>query len=159
MHLHQITVWWWKRILWHIKRTVSICTEIQIPMQLSPFKQCWKRYLQAHKIFTTVNAEFSELKQILYKCKIWPQPTWTNSYHSYVIQNSWLVFLVFPNFAVSKYNTSPTYRNERWRLFLKMPEDKFFSLFSSRVLLQENISKYWLSQSFKMMKDLNVFKY
>ena len=37
-----------------------------------------------------------------------------------------------------------------------MPEDKFFSLFSSRVLLQENISKYWLSQSFKMMKDLNV---
>ena len=83
-----------KRILWHIKRTVSICTEIQIPMQLSPFKQCWKRYLQAHKIFTTVNAEFSELKQILYKCKIWPEPTWTNSYHSYVIQNSWLIFLV-----------------------------------------------------------------
>ena len=83
-----------KRILWHIKRTVSICTEIQIPMQLSPFKQCRNRYLQAHKIFTTVNAEFSELKQILYKCKIWPEPTWTNSYHSYVIQNSWLVFLV-----------------------------------------------------------------
>ena len=73
---------------------VSICTEIQIPMQLSPFKQCRNRYLQAHKIFTTVNAEFSELKQILYKCKILPEPTWTNSYHSYVIQNSWLVFLV-----------------------------------------------------------------
>ena len=38
-------------------------------MQLSPFKQCWKRYLQAHKIFTTVNAEFSELKEILHKSK------------------------------------------------------------------------------------------
>ena len=41
--------------------------------------------------------------------------------------------------------TSSTYRNDRRTLFLKMPEDKFFSLFSSRVLLQENISKYWFS--------------
>ena len=41
--------------------------------------------------------------------------------------------------------TSSTYRNDRRTLFLKMPEDKFFSLFSSRVLLQENISKYRFS--------------
>ena len=54
---------------------------------------------------------------------------------------------------------SSTYRNDRRTLFLKMPEDKFFSLFSSRVLLQENISKYRFSWSFKMIQDLNVSKY
>ena len=57
-----------QRILWHVKRAVIICAEIQITMQVSPFKQWWKCYLQVHEIFSTVNAVFSEFKQILYRC-------------------------------------------------------------------------------------------
>ena len=133
-------------ILWPIKRAVSICAEIQIPMQLSPFKQWWKCYLQLHAIFSTVNAVFSEFKQIPYKYKILPEPTGTNSYQSYVLRNSWLVIsLLSLIMLLINTITSSTYRNDRRTLFLKMPEDKFFSLFSSRVLLQENISKYRFS--------------
>ena len=140
-----------QRILWHVKRAVSICAEIQITMQVSPFKQWWKCHLQVHEIFSTVNAVFSEFKQILYRCKILPEPTGTNS--CVVISHLSLIMLLINTI------TSPTYRNDRRTLFLKMPEDKFFSLFSSRVLLQENISKYRFSWSFKMIKDLNVSKY
>ena len=46
--------------------------EIQIQMQLSPFKQCLKCYLQGYKILITVNAVFSEFKQISYGCKFYP---------------------------------------------------------------------------------------
>ena len=136
-HCSLLAVWWWTAHSLTLKRAVSICAEIQITMQFSPFKQWWKCHLQVHEIFSTVNAVFPEFKQILYRCKILPEPTGTNS--CVVISHLSLIMLLINTI------TSPTYRNDRRTLFLKMPEDKFFSLFSSRVLLQENISKYRFS--------------
>ena len=45
----------------------------------------------SRRLVSTVNAVFSELNQIPYKCKILPEPGGTNSYQSYVLRNSRLV--------------------------------------------------------------------
>ena len=87
---------------------------------------------------------FQSSNKFRINAKFLPEPTGTNSYQSYVLWNSWLVLwslLLSLIMLLINTITSSTYRNDRRTLFLKMPEDKFFSLFSSRVLLQENISK------------------
>ena len=150
-HCSLLAVWWWTaHSLTRQTRSLNLRRNSNYNASQS-VQTMVKCHLQVPEIFSTVNAVFSEFKQILYRCKILPEPTGTN--WCVVISHLSLIMLLINTI------TSPTYRNDRRTLFLKMPEDKFFSLFSSRVLLQENISKYRFSWSFKMIKDLNVSKY
>ena len=64
---------------------------LKFKFQCNSVRSTFKCYLQLHAIFSTVNALFSEFKQIPYKCKILSEPKGTNSYQSYVLRNSWLV--------------------------------------------------------------------